>query len=316
MNWPKASLLLIAAVVFVISGCATYKRQGVKIGALDSYESKASVKGITIAADPIDNEAEAKENFYVDVTKVNFYPVLIITQNETSDRIYFMKESVELTDPRGNHYRPLPSEVMADACEHNKLVYALLGGLFSYMSADEANRKMALDWQNKEVPETSITNPGRTRYGFLYFELPEGETPSEYTLSLIAEVLETKEKFPIDIVLPKTAIRTASKVDRAQIPVAFNPQEPWTGKWKVEGSRIVGGTWGMKQSGRTVKSNSDSFYPIEAKVVGNQLEGKVVGDYDTVHKFVLNLSSDGQSFEGTAISGCRNATVILKGRRE
>ena len=52
MNWPKASLLLIAAVVFVISGCATYKRQGVKIGALDSYESKASVKFFKNASSP------------------------------------------------------------------------------------------------------------------------------------------------------------------------------------------------------------------------------------------------------------------------
>jgi hypothetical protein len=96
----------------------------------------------------------------------------------------------------------------------------------------------------------------------------------------------------------------------------FNPAEPWTGKWKVEGSGSIGGTWVMKQSGRIVKSTRGSYHEIEGQVVGNQLKGKVVGDHNISNKFVLNISSDGLSFKGTAISNWQNITRQIKGTRE
>jgi len=72
MNWLKTSLLLIVVFVFAIVGCATYKRTSVEVGALDTYTSKMSTNGITVAAELIDNTEEAKDNFYVDVTEANF----------------------------------------------------------------------------------------------------------------------------------------------------------------------------------------------------------------------------------------------------
>jgi len=96
----------------------------------------------------------------------------------------------------------------------------------------------------------------------------------------------------------------------------FKPEEPWTGKWSVEGTRNAGGTWAMKQSGRIVKSTGDSLWEIEGKVVGNQLKAKVVGDYNMTNKVVLNISSDGQSFKGTLTSGFNNITVRIKGIRK
>jgi len=318
MSCIKTSLVVIMTLLFSITGCATYKRTPVQVGTLDTYKSKMSTKGITVAADPIDNEIEARENFYVDVTKANFFPVLIIVQNDTSDRIIFLKESVELTDPKGNYYRPVSSAVMADACEHNKMAYALLGfGIFSYMSAEEANRKMASDWRDKELPESSFTNPGRKRYGFLYFELPEGETLSGYRLSFVVERLETKEKLPFEIVLPTTTFGSGLLEGGVQkLAVNFNPQEPWTGEWSVDGSRHIVGIWAMKQSGRIVKSTRDSYFEIEGEVVGNQLKVKVVREYGIADKVVLNISSDGQSFKGILTSGFNNQTIRIKGIRK
>jgi hypothetical protein len=201
---------------------------------------------------------------------------------------------------------------MADACEHNKMAYALLGfGIFSYMSADEANRKMASDWRDKELPDTFIINPGRQRHGFLYFELPEGDTPGGATLTFLVESLESKKKFPFEIVLPADAFGAGLAAEGTQeIAYNLNPQEPWTGIWRVEGSRLVGGIWGMKQSGRIVKSTRDSYYEFEGKVSGNQLEGKIVGDYDIIRSFVVKISADGLTFEGN--SGSHH----LKGKRK
>jgi hypothetical protein len=203
MSCLKTSFLLTMVVLLAVAGCATYKRTTVEVGTIETYKSQVSTKGIIVAADPIKNSEEAKERFYVDVTEVSFFPILIVAQNDSNDRIYFLKDTVELTNPSGNIYRPVSSAHMADTCEHNKMAYALLGfGIFSYMSAEEANRKMASDWRDKELPDTFIVNPGRKRHGFLYFELPEGETPSGYKLTFVVESLESKEKFPFEIVLP------------------------------------------------------------------------------------------------------------------
>jgi hypothetical protein len=300
------------ALVFAIAGCATYKRTHVEVGAVDTYKSQMSTKGITVAADPIDNAEEAKENFYVDVTEASFFPVLIIVQNDTSDRIYFLKESVELTDPQGSLYRPVSSTVMADACEHNKMAYALLGfGIFSYMSAEEANRKMASDWRDKELPDTFITNPGRKRHGFLYFELPEGDTPSGYQLSFVVEKLGSRETFPFEIMLPTTTLGTEAVGGGSEkIAYSVNPEEPWSGVWNVEGSKNVIGQWGMKQDGSKVVSTRKSLYDLEGKVVGNQLKGRIKGEYDLTYRFVIKISSDYQSFEG------KMGRHFLKGERK
>jgi hypothetical protein len=84
----------------------------------------------------------------------------------------------------------------------------------------------------------------------------------------------------------------------------------------VEGSLAVGGIWVMKQSGRTVKSTKDSYYKIEGEIVGNQLEGKVLGEANIYWNFVINISSDGQTFIGETTGGLVRLSGPIKGKRE
>jgi len=64
---------------------------------------------------------------------------------------------------------------MVSKFEHNKIAYALLGfGLFSYISADEASRKMLQDWSSKELPAEKVMIPGRKSHGVAYFDLGQG----------------------------------------------------------------------------------------------------------------------------------------------
>jgi hypothetical protein len=120
----------------------------------------------------------------------------------------------------------------------------------------------------------------------------------------------------IEHVEPKYTSISPKQYQKPVTKPLFKPEEPWTGKWSVEGTKIIGGTWAMKQSGRIVKSTGDSQWEIEGKVAGNQLKAKVVGDYNITNKVVLNISSDGQSFKGTMISGFNNTTVRIKGIRK
>jgi hypothetical protein len=73
------------------------------------------------------------------------------------------------------------------------MVYALLGfGIFSYMSADDANKKMAADWASKELPKEVIVGPGRKSSGFIYVKLPNGEKPTGLELVVSIEYLDKK----------------------------------------------------------------------------------------------------------------------------
>jgi hypothetical protein len=133
----------------------------------------------------------------------------------------------------------------------------------------------------------------------------------------VAEDLREQIESAGYVVRPKNMPEKASDTPIAAFsPATVDPTEPWTGVWRVEGTRSSGGIWGMKQNGRIVKSTEDSYYEIKGKVRGNQLEGRVVGDHNTSNKFVLNISSDGQSFKGTMTSGFNNITVRIKGTRE
>ena len=93
-------------------------------------------------------------------------------------------------------------------------------------------------------------------------------------------------------------------------PAKVDPTEPWTGLWDVEGGRLMGGIWEMKQSGGIVKSSAGSYYEFKGKVSGNQLEGRIKGDYDRWRNFVITLSSDGLTFQG------KSGTHYLKGKRK
>lgn len=199
----KTFFLVGIILLLAVAGCATYKRGKIDVlSSPDDYACRCTAQGVSVAADPYDSTEKAKQGFYVDVTKESFYPVQLIVWNDTSERILVLREESQLIDASNNIYRPVRSTVMADASEHNKMAYALLGfGIFSYMSAEEANRKMASDWREKELPDQLIIPAGRKMNGFLYFQLPEGQTTKGCKLRLEAEKIETREKIPLELLL-------------------------------------------------------------------------------------------------------------------
>jgi hypothetical protein len=90
--------------------------------------------------------------------------------------------------------------------------------------------------------------------------------------------------------------------------------EPWTGIWNVEGDIYTVGIWAMKQMDKTVVSTRESSYKIKGIVRGNQLKGRIGSDLSSAPVlFIITISSDGQSFEGTIQSHRPNR---LKGKKK
>ena len=115
----------------------------------------------------------------------------------------------------------------------------------------------------------------------------------------------------------KPRYASISPEDSKPKPLEFNTKEPWTGIWKVEASdnRAGGGIWGLKQRGKSVVSTRASSWEVKGKVKGDQLKGLFGGGSS---RFVLIISSDGQSFEGKMyVSGLGySGTVYVKGKRK
>jgi len=82
----------------------------------------------------------------------------------------------------------------------------------------------------------------------------------------------------------------------------------------VEAShREGGGIWGLKQRGKSVVSTQGSYYEVSGEVEGDQLKGRLKDSFGIICRFVIKISSDGQSFEGKIQ---REATIQVKGRRK
>jgi hypothetical protein len=91
---------------------------------------------------------------------------------------------------------------MISKFEHNKMAYALLGfGIFSYMSAEKANKKMLEDWSGKELPAEKVLFPGRKSHGVVYLYLGKAglEAFPNSTLNVPLLNMRTGERKPVTL---------------------------------------------------------------------------------------------------------------------
>ena len=196
----KLTLIILAVLLLGMTGCATYKAGSVSMKDVNQYVNYQKFDDIEAAAELYADEMKTKESFYLNVNEKNFYPVNLVIKNNSETRLLLYKNSVQLVDSIGNKYFPISCSIMSGEFEHNKMAYALLGfGIFSYMSAEDANKKMETDWRDKELPGELIINPRQRNSGFVYFKLPEGSKPNGMTLKLTIEAIETRKQYSIEL---------------------------------------------------------------------------------------------------------------------
>ncbi len=195
-----AALTLISALCF--AGCASYKGGAVQLRDASQFANAQKSAGVEAGAEAFTNEAKVKEVFYANVTEQGFFPVEVALYNGSDARVFLQKDRLELVSSSGAVVRPVSVTAMINEFEKNKMAYALLGfGIFSYMSAEEANKKMAADWSDKELPRETVVNASRRASGFVYFRLPKGEKPTGMRLVVPVENLESKATQALELQL-------------------------------------------------------------------------------------------------------------------
>ncbi len=217
MRSRRSTFLLAVLFLVGVAGCASYKYGKIDVQKPDGYPNHVTRSGISLAADLYDSVEKVKTGFYVDVNSKGYYPIHVILANESNERIMIGRENIALLDRNGTPCSKVRSNVMSDDCEHNKMAYALLGfGIFSYMSADDANKKMAADWRDKEMAEQVILHPGKRMNGFLYFRIPNEKNGDSYTLRAEVEKIDSKETVPLEIALGPIGGKAGSAVEAAE----------------------------------------------------------------------------------------------------
>ncbi|MHC4457082.1 MAG: hypothetical protein ACYS0I_08310 [Planctomycetota bacterium] len=92
--------------------------------------------------------------------------------------------------------------------------------------------------------------------------------------------------------------RQGTRVKTILMPVDYNPEEPWTGKWEVQYYYGGGHIFSLKQDSNEVISTDDSCCKMEGKIEGAYLKGWVVIQNQR-GQVRLKISSDSTTFKGT-----------------
>lgn len=139
--------------------------------------------------------------FYFDITKKNITPILIIMKNENDTEIVVNKSTAELNF-MGTAYRPLNSASLAEEVKLLTGAYpfipgAGLGAFLGMLSAQATNRRLAADWQQKELPDRLVIPSGEVKGGFLFFRLPSSLDIKKAELRILVEKIGEGRVVPL-----------------------------------------------------------------------------------------------------------------------
>jgi hypothetical protein len=196
------ALLWAAAAAAILTGCASYEHKPVNYQSAESGGHAVTVDGVTVAAEAFDTKGETVAAFDEDLTEEGIVPVQVLVRNGTAGNILVQRETVQLVDAEGQVHRPVPAVVVAEAVEDNAMAYALLGfGIFSYASAQEANKERTADYQSKELDEAKIVAPATEHGAFVYFKLPKGIDANSGSLRLQVQHVGSNEVSAVELEL-------------------------------------------------------------------------------------------------------------------
>ena len=195
-------MLWAGAAAAILVGCASYEHKPVNFQAAEAGGHTVTVDAVTVSAEAFETQGETMAAFDEDLTEEGIVPVQVLVRNATAGNILIQRETVQLVDAQGQVHRPVPAVVVAEAVEDNAMAYALLGfGIFSYASAQEANKERTADYQSKELDEAKIVAPGAEHGAFVYFKLPKGVDPNSASLRLQVQHVGSNQVSAVELEL-------------------------------------------------------------------------------------------------------------------
>ncbi len=199
--------LFLLSFALIGAGCASYTAQHVEQQPISAYSNKVVQNKIVLAVDPIDTADKIQQIYTVNTADKGFIPIEIVLQNKSNENLLIQTTNITLTDSAGNIKSPVKSDIVADNFEHNKMAEAFFGfGIFSYQAAEDANKKMRLDWSDKSFPENRTLLANTEVRGFLFFKADKSTLPGA-TLTLRALNLKTNDLVVLSTQMQSSSVR-------------------------------------------------------------------------------------------------------------
>jgi len=154
---PSIALLFVAAFAW----SADYQVKTVNVLPIESYPARATVQGITVAADPYPTDEKSFTAFDVkDLNTRGYYPVHVIIRNSTENFLSLKTRNVVLVTATGQELYTTSATVV-------------VGDIFKGGQATSMKKgSPLLDFTEKELTSRPIT-PEKIINGFLFFYSPE-----------------------------------------------------------------------------------------------------------------------------------------------
>lgn len=149
---PSIILLLVTAFAW----SAEYQVKIVKVLPIESYAARATVQGITVAADPYPTDEKSFTAFDVkDLNSRGYFPVHVIIRNSTENFLSLKTRNVVLVTATGRAYTTSATVVVGDVFKGGQSISMKKGSPL-------------IDFTEKELTSRQIM-PEKVVNGFLFF---------------------------------------------------------------------------------------------------------------------------------------------------
>lgn len=121
-------LYVFIVVLFVLSGCTTYKTQYVGFRPAAEYHNSVTVSGVTIGAEAFADQAAAREAFGFDIKRAGLLPVQVVLDNRGGTVFEIVGNQTFLVDDNNRYWTLIPNYVAVERVAKATQSGAILGG--------------------------------------------------------------------------------------------------------------------------------------------------------------------------------------------
>ncbi len=208
-----SAVLAALAAVSLLAG--DYQIKAVKVNPVDSYPAKATIGGLTIAADPYPTDEKSYSAFDVkDLNSKGYFPIHLVIRNSSSEFVTVRTRNITLVTAEGQTLYTTPATLVVQDVIKGGLVSKLPKMKSHDQSTSTKTGSPLLDFTGKEMTNRQI-EPGAVSDGFVFFYTDEPKKPifsgSKLVIPQVVEEGSRKPLGPFEISLDSALVSPRSK---------------------------------------------------------------------------------------------------------
>jgi hypothetical protein len=194
LRWP----LLLAISIAAAAGADNDKSK-FEVKPVSAYPHRQTSEKVTIAADPVEEDARAAEPFgKVNPFRYGILPVLLVIQNDGPDAIKVDRLHLIYTLPDRTKVEATPAQDVRFL--HGVKTPKALPGPTGGIKLSKGQKNPLAEWEIEgRAFSAKMVPAGQSASGFVYFQVPLASQAATVTISGLQNVVTGKELFYFEI---------------------------------------------------------------------------------------------------------------------